>query len=166
MFPDTEENPNPIYWSSDAQNFYQLGRIGVVPRLEAIQSLTQSHIGDIIRYRDETGQLVPSIDQLIPQQFQVGFLNTQRDLSIAGQEVYDVRAPENAYYLTLATYTTEDGSVRIAVVPSKGNSAINEDDETRRLARAIADQESYGLGEVGTDTIMEQVGRLFHFTAE
>lgn len=166
MFPEPTENPNPIYWSSEGQNFYQLGRVGVVPRLEAIQSLIQSHVGDVIRYRDQTGQLVPSIDNLIPQQFQVGFLNTQRDLLIAGQEVYDVRAPQDAYYLTLATYTTEDGSVRIAVVPSKGNSAINEDDETRRLARAIAEQEGYGLGEFGTDTIMEQVGKVFHFTAE
>jgi len=166
MFPELTENTNPIYWSSDAQNFYQAGRIGVVPRLEAIQSLSLGRPFGREGYVDQLGRAVPSIDRLIPQQFQVGFLNTQRSLSSAGAEVYDVRAPQDAYYLTLATYTAEDGRVRIAVVPSKGNQAINEDDETRRIARAIADQEGYGLGEVGTDTIMEQVSRLFHFIAE
>lgn len=166
MFPEFTENTNPIYWSSDAQQFYQKGRQGAVPRLEAIQSLTLGRPFGREGYVDGLGRAVPGIESLIPKAFHVGFLNTQRELTIAGDEVYDVRAPENAYYLTLATYTTEDGRVRLAVVPSKGNSAISEDDETRRLARAIADQEGYGLGEFGTDTIMEQVSRVFHFTAE
>lgn len=167
MLPTFEsDNPNPIYWSATAQNFYQEGRSGVVPRLEAIQSLTLGVRFGRETYIDGLGRAVPSIDQLIPQRFSIDFLNTSRDLIQAFQEVYDVRAPLNAYYLTLATYEGEDGKVRIAVVPSKGNSSISPEDENRRLARAIADQEGIPLGDKGTDTIMESVGRVFHFIAQ
>lgn len=163
--PEAPE-PTSIYWDTDSNAFRDRQGGRFVSRLEGIQTLFLERSGDESILVDAYGTPVPPLAQLIPKSFDLPFIGQLRNAQFTDADVYSERAPENAYYLTMGTYSDDDGRLRVTIVASKGGSAVNEQDERRRLAAAIATDTGLAMGAKGTDKIVNQVRTLWHFTVQ
>lgn len=163
---DFEDQPSTIAWNATAHRFYDVNTGGFVSNLTGLEHLHAGRPFGRAGYVDDLGRAVPSINQLVPQYIDLQFVNQLRRASAATGDVYNNRAPTGSYYLSMGLYTDDDGNARILLVPSKGGSAINLDDEQRRMARVIASELGIPEGAEGTKVIIERITQIYHFVVK
>lgn len=164
--PDPE--PGLIYWSADAQAFYQQGRRGRISNLEGIESLTVSQVDDNIRLRDQLGHLVPDLDKLIPAYLKEPFFREGQTADLTLRAVYSRPPGQDRYYSTMFTYRDSRGNVRLGFVRGKVGDKLDREEEEARLLRAIGDSLGIEKGSRrgGSENLRNLLGRSFHFLTE
>ena len=129
-----------VFWSSAAHQFYQEGRQGAIPRLEAMEHLSYRETPTGTRLIDERGAFVPSIPNLIPESFSNQYVDRLRDASLTTKNVYETRAGKSSYYATVATYEDANGKLHVIEKFFAGGRAINDEVENRKLIAQIASE--------------------------
>lgn len=166
--PDPQEL-GPIYWSSAAQNFYQQGRSGVVPRLEALDSLAVRDTATGPRLVDQTGHFVPNIPDLIPDQFQQALFNAQRTYTFASQDATEVPPGANSYYSTLFTYTDPEGKIHVGIIANRVGDTIDSEVLLAKMTAQVGADLGIDRNDVegGSDNIQDMIGgQAFNFVVQ
>lgn len=166
MFPQILEPSAPrILWNASAQRFYNADTNRFVSNLEGIQTLRLGRPFGREGYIDMAGHAAPNPANLSYAGFNIDFANSSRRLSPVGFDPYEQAPTKTGYFVTLATYTDDNGLLKLTVVYNKVGQAINFDDEQRRIAASIAKQLNIPMGAEGTKVILQRATRLLHFVA-
>lgn len=166
MFPSFEDEPRQVYWDSKVKRFRDVWSKQYVSNLEGVQSLSVSTAEGQVSFYDRFGNATPDPAELIYKANKFTYGEITREWSPTLADVYSRKAPSNGYYVTMALYRDDDGNLKIVNVYNKIGARLNFDDEQRRVAAAIAKAEGIGVGEEGSDVVLERAVRLFHYLSE
>ncbi len=152
-----------VYWSGDAQDFYQEGRQGKLSRLEGMQHLHAVETEFGTRFKDERNRFVPDPADLVPLSIRNEFLNVVRSANATSANVYMQSPGRDAYYTTLFTYVDDNNKLNIGIKLFSVNRAINPDLERSKIAAQIASDLDIAPGTRGTPEIMKMAMASFHY---
>lgn len=161
----TEQQPGKIYWSPDAQQFYQVGRQGAVSRLTGIESLTVRESATGPRYYDEFGTRTPNPENLIPQYMQERFPGLVRNSHSTSADVYDTAPGDNSYYKTWYIYHDPSGGVHIGYINNRVGQTIDNEVELARIVASIGSEQEIdpNSDQGGSSNIALAIDATFHF---
>lgn len=164
--PNPKPDTNPITWSRSARRFFQKGRSGAVPVLEAMEHLKLSRVGRGLGFRDEAGQAVPSLDKIIPKSFKTQSFFAARELSLTNKNTYTSKAPKDSYYTVLATWVDDTGKLRVTIRNFKGGRAIDQELESRKIVADIKSHlEKEGKNIPSTPEVEKWIRSRLHYVA-
>lgn len=166
MFPALENEGRQIYWDDKSGRFRDLWTKQYVSHLEGVQSLQVSTAEGEVSFYDRFGNLAPDPAELIYKTNTFTYGQITREWNPTLADVYSRKAPSDGYYVTMALYRDDEGNLKIVNVYNKVGTRLNFDDEQRRIAAAIAKAEGIGVGEEGSDVVLERAVRLFHYLSQ
>ncbi len=152
-----------VFWSGDAQNFYQEGRQGALSRLEGMQHLKARETATGVRYLDELNRFVPDPALLIPDSIRNEFLNVVRSADRVSDIAYTQAPGSDAYYATLFTYVDDNKKLNIGIQLFRVNRAIDPNLERSKISAQIASDLDIAPGTRGTPVIIKMAMARFHY---
>lgn len=159
-------NPQPgeIFWSPAAQQFYQVGRVGALSRLEGIESLTALPFPGGWIYYDQRGNPTPSPADLLPNGLLLKSGLGERTSTGIGNEVYSQTAGDNEFYRTWFTYRDAEGGIHLGFVNGGIGRSIDNEVERSREIVAAANELGLELGqtEVSYENLVSSITSTFH----